>query len=49
LDQIALEYLDMTEKYKGEADLKIIKSHTHKFLHAGLKIHTDLRDKLVEA
>ena len=38
----------MSEKYKGEADLKIIKSHVHKFLHAGLKVHTDLRDKLVE-
>jgi hypothetical protein len=37
----------MFEQYKGEADLKIVKSHVHKFLHSGLKIHTDLREKLV--
>jgi hypothetical protein len=36
----------MVEKYPGEADLKNIRSHLHKFLHSGLKIHTDLRDKL---
>ena len=39
----------MVEKYPGEADLKAIRSHVHKFLYTGLKLHTDLRDKLSEA
>ena len=39
----------MVERYPGEADLKAIRSHVHKFLYTGLKLHTDLRDKLSEA
>lgn len=39
----------MVEKYKGEADLKVIRAHIHKFLHSGLKEYTDLRDELVNA
>jgi tRNA-dihydrouridine synthase 1 len=46
LDLLASDYISMVEKYPGEADLKNIRSHLHKFLHSGLKIHTDLRDKL---
>lgn len=46
LDQIALEYLEMVDRYPGEADLKNVRSHVHKFLHTGFKQHTDLRDKL---
>lgn len=36
----------MVENYPGEADMKNVRSHIHKFLHTGFKIHTDLRDKL---
>jgi hypothetical protein len=39
----------MVEAYPGEADLKNVRSHLHKFLYTGLKIHTDLRDKLSDA
>jgi tRNA-dihydrouridine synthase 1 len=48
LDELTLEYFDMYEKYPGEADLKILRSHMHKFLHSGFTVHghTDLRDKL---
>ncbi len=49
LDDLALDYLDMVVRYPGEADLKNIRSHLHKFLHSGLKVHTDLRDKLSDA
>ena len=49
LDDLALDYIDMVTRYPGEADLKNIRSHLHKFLHSGLKVHTDLRDKLSEA
>jgi hypothetical protein len=48
LDQLSLEYLDMVARYPGEADLKNVRSHLHKFLHSGLKVHTDLRDRLSE-
>ena len=44
LDDLALEYLDMVDQYKGEADMKVIRAHIHKFLHIGLKEYTDLRD-----
>ena len=37
----------MVNKYKGEADLKCIRAHIHKFLHKGLKEYVDLRDQLV--
>lgn len=48
LDDLTLEYFDMFEKYPGEADLKILRAHLHKFLHSGFVLHghTDLRDRL---
>ena len=46
LDQIAMEYLEMVERYPGEADMKNMRSHIHKYLHTGFKQHTDLRDRL---
>lgn len=48
MDDLTLEYFDMYEKYPGEANLKILRSHLHKFLHSGFTAHghTDLRDKL---
>lgn len=48
LDELTLEYLDFYEKYPGEADIKIIRAHLHKFMHSGFNTHghTDLRDKL---
>ena len=39
----------MVDKYPGEADLKNVRSHLHKFLYTGLQIHTDLRDRLSDA
>lgn len=39
----------MVEKYPGEADLKNVRSHLHKFLYTGLQTHTDLRDRLSDA
>jgi tRNA-dihydrouridine synthase len=49
IDDLALEYLQMVDKYPGESDLKSVRSHCHKFLHTGLKIHVDLRTKLAES
>ncbi len=49
LDHLAMEYLEMVDSYPGEADLKNVRSHMHKFLYTGLKIHTDLRDKLSDS
>jgi hypothetical protein len=49
MDQLAWEYLEMVDKYPGETDLKNVRSHLHKFLHTGLKVHTDLRDKLSDS
>ena len=49
LDHLSMEYLQMVEAYPGEADLKNVRSHLHKFLYTGLKVHTDLRDKLSDA
>ena len=48
MDNLTLEYLDMYEKYPGEADIKIVRAHLHKFMHSGFNTHghTDLRDKL---
>ena len=48
LDQIALEYVEMWEKYDKETP-KYMKPHLFKILHKGLTIHTDLRDKLGSA
>ena len=49
MDALMLEYIDLFEKYPGEADLKALKSHMFKFLHTGLQKHTDIRDALNEA
>ena len=48
IDQIALEYLDLYQKYPGEGNLKIVKAHLHKFMHSGFNIHghVDLRERL---
>jgi hypothetical protein len=48
MDKLTLEYLDMYEKYPGEATPKHVKPHLHKFMHSGFVIqgHTDLRDRL---
>jgi tRNA-dihydrouridine synthase len=46
MDELALEYLDLTEKYPEECNRSIIRAHLFKFLHTGLSVHTDLRDKL---
>lgn len=48
MDEIALEYLDLYEKYPGEANRSCIRAHMFKFLHTGLSVHTDLRDKLAK-
>ena len=49
LDLLSWEYLLMVEKYPGEADLKNVRSHLHKFMHSGLQVHTDLRDRMSDA
>ena len=49
MDDIMMEYLDLYERYPGEADLKSLKSHMFKFLHIGLSKHTDIRDVLNKA
>jgi len=36
LDMLSWQYLEMVEKYPGEADLKNVRSHLHKFLYTGL-------------
>lgn len=49
MDDIMLEYIDLYEKYPGEADLKCLRSHMFKFLYTGLSKHTDIRDTLNKA
>ena len=49
MDELMMEYLDLYEKYPGEADLKTLRSHMFKFLHTGLQKHTDIRDVLNKA
>lgn len=48
MDDLTLDYFDMYEKYPGEANVKILRAHLHKFMHSGFVAqgHTDLRDKL---
>lgn len=36
MDELMMEYLELYEKYPGEADLKCLRSHMFKFLHTGL-------------
>jgi tRNA-dihydrouridine synthase len=49
MDDLTMEFLEMVEKYPGESDIKNTRSHVHKFLHIGLKVHTDLRDRVAES
>ena len=49
MDKLMLEYLNLYERYPGEADLKCLKSHMYKFLYVGLQKHTDIRDVLNQA
>lgn len=42
LDGLALEYLNMVEKYLGASD-SIIKAHLFKMLFKGLQMNIDLR------
>jgi len=48
MDELTLEYFDFYEKYPGEATIKILRAHLHKFMHSGFTAHghADLRDKL---
>ena len=45
LDTLALEYLDIWEKYDNFNN-KFLKPHLFKMLHEGLRIHPELRKKL---
>ena len=38
MDKLTLEYLEMYEKYPGEATPKHVKPHLHKFMHSGFVI-----------
>ena len=49
MDELVEDFLEMVIKYPGESDIKNVRSHLHKFLHAGLKVHTDLRDRIAES
>lgn len=44
---MALEYLDLAEKYPGAND-SCIRGHLFKMLYTGLSKNIDLRDKLVK-
>jgi tRNA-dihydrouridine synthase 1 len=48
LDEIALEYLDLTSKYKG-ASTSCIRAHLFKILYVGLQQHIDLRERLAKS
>jgi hypothetical protein len=48
LDQLALEYLELAQKYKG-ASASCIRAHLFKMLWKGLNEHTDLRDRLAKS
>ena len=49
MDQLMMEYLEMYERYPGEADPKCLRAHMFKFLYTGLSKHTDIRDSLNQA
>ena len=49
MDDLCQEYMDMFEKYPGEADLSIVRAHLFKFLHEGLSEFTELRAELGQA
>jgi len=42
IDDLALEYLELAQQYKG-ASPSCIRAHLFKMLYTGLQIHTDLR------
>lgn len=46
MDLLCHEYLEMFEKYPGEADLGCVRAHLFKFLHMGLTEFTELRSEL---
>ena len=50
MDKLIMEYLEMYEKYPGEATAKHLKPHIHKFMHAGFVAqgHVDLRNRVNE-
>lgn len=47
MDDLVCEYLECVEKYKDQESF--VKSHLFKMLYMGLKVFTDLREKLTEA
>jgi len=47
MDDLVSEYLECVEQYKDQDSF--VKSHLFKMLYTGLKVFTDLRDKLTEA
>jgi tRNA-dihydrouridine synthase 1 len=46
MDKLCHEYIEMFEKYPGEADLGCVRAHLFKFLHMGLTEFTSLRSEL---
>jgi len=51
---LAMEYMDLAAQYEPHVNgqgsgVKCIRVHVHRFLHADLQLHTDLRKHLVEA
>jgi hypothetical protein len=48
LDDLALEYLDLVEKYGGASD-SCVRAHLFKILYTGLSQNVDLRERLVKA
>ena len=48
MDQLAIEYLELAQKYKG-ASPSCIRAHLFKILFVGLQQHTDLRERLSKA
>ena len=51
MDKLIEEYIEFYKKYPGEGNLKIMKAHMFKFMHAGFtnQGHTDLRTRLNNA
>ena len=49
LDDLTLEYIELFEKYPGEADRNTVRAHMFKFLYTGLQVHIDLRNRLAIA
>jgi tRNA-dihydrouridine synthase 1 len=52
--QMAVDYLKLCEKYPPQdggqgSGMKCIRAHLHRFLHADLQAHTEVRDAVVKA